>query len=38
MTMKTPSPRKGGANRGGTMDGSDAIPLRYGDDPYVWAC
>lgn len=20
------------------MDGSDAIPLRYGDDPYVWAC
>ncbi|MBZ7927419.1 dihydroxyacetone kinase subunit DhaK (plasmid) [Ensifer adhaerens] len=38
MTTKTPSPRKGGANRGGASDTSDAIPLRYGDDPYVWAC
>ncbi|MFQ6159866.1 bifunctional sugar-binding transcriptional regulator/dihydroxyacetone kinase subunit DhaK [Sinorhizobium meliloti] len=38
MTIKTPSPRKGAANRSGTIDASDAIPLRYGDDPYVWAC
>jgi dihydroxyacetone kinase-like protein len=38
MTIKTPSARKGAANRSGTIDASDAIPLRYGDDPYVWAC
>lgn len=38
MTSRTSSPRKGGASRGGTADSSDAIPLRYGDDPYVWAC
>ncbi|MFQ6240514.1 MULTISPECIES: bifunctional sugar-binding transcriptional regulator/dihydroxyacetone kinase subunit DhaK [Sinorhizobium] len=38
MTIKTPSPRKGAASRSGTVDASDAIPLRYGDDPYVWAC
>lgn len=38
MATKTPSARKGAANRSGTIDASDAIPLRYGDDPYVWAC
>ncbi|MDP9631057.1 UNVERIFIED_ORG: dihydroxyacetone kinase-like protein [Ensifer adhaerens] len=38
MTSKTSSPRKGGASRSGATDTSDAIPLRYGDDPYVWAC
>ncbi|WP_104663520.1 bifunctional sugar-binding transcriptional regulator/dihydroxyacetone kinase subunit DhaK [Ensifer adhaerens] len=38
MTTRASSSRKGGANRGAAIDTSDAIPLRYGDDPYVWAC
>jgi dihydroxyacetone kinase-like protein len=38
MTPKALSPRKGGANRIGTTESLDVMPLRYGDDPYVWAC
>ena len=38
MITRASSSRKGGANRGASTDTSDAIPLRYGDDPYVWAC
>ncbi|MBN9056087.1 MAG: dihydroxyacetone kinase subunit DhaK [Rhizobiales bacterium] len=30
--------RKGGAGRNGSMERLNAMPLRYGDDPYVWAC
>ncbi len=26
------------ANKAGQPDLSDTIPLRYGDDPYIWAC
>ena len=38
MALKTSAPRKGVAGRANGADGLDAIPLRYGDDPYVWAC
>src|SRR6476660_10003004 len=33
MTVKTSS-----ARRNGTEAAAEPIPLRYGDDPYVWAC
>src|SRR6185369_10278804 len=33
MTVKTSSARKNG-----TEAVAEPIPLRYGDDPYVWAC
>ncbi len=32
MTVKTSSARKNGT------EAAEPIPLRYGDDPYVWAC
>ena len=38
MALKTSAPRKGGTNRMNGLEGTDSIPLRYGDDPYVWAC
>ncbi|MDX3924670.1 MAG: bifunctional sugar-binding transcriptional regulator/dihydroxyacetone kinase subunit DhaK [Shinella sp.] len=38
MTPKTASQRKAGSIRSGSADSEDVIPLRYGDDPYVWAC
>jgi dihydroxyacetone kinase-like protein len=38
MAIKTSSPRKGGTTRSGGPEGLDAMPLRYGDDAYVWAC
>ena len=38
MALKTSAPRKGVAGRANGADGLDTIPLRYGDDPYVWAC
>jgi dihydroxyacetone kinase-like protein len=38
MALKTSAPRKGVAGRTNGADGLDTIPLRYGDDPYVWAC
>ncbi len=38
MTAKTSSARKNGVARGGTAETAEPIPLRFGDDPYVWAC
>lgn len=38
MALKTSSPRKSGISRTNGAEGVDLIPLRYGDDPYVWAC
>ncbi|WP_077068089.1 bifunctional sugar-binding transcriptional regulator/dihydroxyacetone kinase subunit DhaK [Ensifer aridi] len=38
MTVKTPSPRKGGSGKSSATESSDIIPLRYGDDSHVWAC
>ncbi|MQB40956.1 bifunctional sugar-binding transcriptional regulator/dihydroxyacetone kinase subunit DhaK [Rhizobium sp. ICMP 5592] len=38
MTGKTSSVGKTGAGKAGVPETSDAMPLRYGDDPYVWAC
>ncbi|RUU33669.1 winged helix-turn-helix transcriptional regulator, partial [Mesorhizobium sp. M6A.T.Ca.TU.002.02.2.1] len=38
MTVKTSSTRKNGTVRTGPEAGAEPIPLRYGDDPYVWAC
>ncbi|MEA3536709.1 bifunctional sugar-binding transcriptional regulator/dihydroxyacetone kinase subunit DhaK [Rhizobium sp. CC-YZS058] len=38
MAGKVTSPRKGGAGRVAGAESGDLIPLRYGDDPYVWAC
>jgi dihydroxyacetone kinase-like protein len=38
MALKTSAARKGGPGRGNGPEGIDLIPLRYGDDPYVWAC
>ncbi|TIT18953.1 MAG: hypothetical protein E5W78_25115, partial [Mesorhizobium sp.] len=38
MTVKTSSARKNGTVRTGPEAGAEPIPLRYGDDPYVWAC
>jgi dihydroxyacetone kinase-like protein len=38
MALKHSTPRKGGNSRANGPEGIDSIPLRYGDDPYVWAC
>lgn len=38
MTVKTSSVRKNGTARTGADPVTEPIPLRYGDDPYVWAC
>ncbi len=38
MTGKASSIGKNGASKAGVPDVTDAMPLRYGDDPYVWAC
>jgi dihydroxyacetone kinase-like protein len=38
MTVKTLSARKNGAARAVADTVAEPIPLRYGDDPYVWAC
>lgn len=38
MTVKTSSVRKNGTARTGADAVAEPIPLRYGDDPYVWAC
>jgi dihydroxyacetone kinase-like protein len=38
MTTKATTLRKGAVSRSGTTETVDAIPLRYGDDPYIWAC
>ncbi|WP_448149919.1 bifunctional sugar-binding transcriptional regulator/dihydroxyacetone kinase subunit DhaK [Labrys miyagiensis] len=38
MEINESSPQKNGTGRARTTDGTDGIPLRYGDDPYVWAC
>ncbi|KAA0691937.1 dihydroxyacetone kinase subunit DhaK [Neorhizobium sp. P12A] len=38
MTSKTALARKGGTSGSGGAERTDAMPLRYGDDPYVWAC
>ena len=36
--VKAPSARKNGAARAVADTVAEPIPLRYGDDPYVWAC
>lgn len=33
-----PSAKKAAVKKAGPTEGLDAMPLRYGDDPYVWAC
>ncbi|TXI02170.1 MAG: dihydroxyacetone kinase subunit DhaK [Rhizobium sp.] len=38
MTGKASSVGKNSASKVGVPDATDAMPLRYGDDPYVWAC
>jgi dihydroxyacetone kinase-like protein len=38
MTVKTSQPKRSGANRTNVVEALDVMPLRYGDDPYVWAC
>jgi dihydroxyacetone kinase-like protein len=38
MTGKMPTVRKTAAGRLGIGEAAEVIPLRYGDDPYVWAC
>ena len=38
MTGKASSVGKHSASKAGVPDTSDSMPLRYGDDPYVWAC
>ncbi|SCB34335.1 bifunctional sugar-binding transcriptional regulator/dihydroxyacetone kinase subunit DhaK [Rhizobium hainanense] len=38
MTGKASSVGKHSASKAGVPDASDSMPLRYGDDPYVWAC
>src|SRR6218665_2053062 len=38
MTTKSPLMRKTGGARSGPVEVAETIPLRYGDDPYVWAC
>ncbi|NTI44003.1 bifunctional sugar-binding transcriptional regulator/dihydroxyacetone kinase subunit DhaK [Rhizobium rhizogenes] len=38
MTGKTSSVGKTGVGKAGVPETSDVMPLRYGDDPYVWAC
>jgi dihydroxyacetone kinase-like protein len=36
--LKTQQARKAGAGKSDPAQAPDAMPLRYGDDPYVWAC
>jgi dihydroxyacetone kinase-like protein len=36
--VKTQQARKSGASKTDLVQAPDAMPLRYGDDPYVWAC
>ncbi len=38
MASKTSPTGKSTAGKTGQTDVADAMPLRYGDDPYVWAC
>ncbi|MDK4718093.1 bifunctional sugar-binding transcriptional regulator/dihydroxyacetone kinase subunit DhaK [Rhizobium sp. CNPSo 3968] len=38
MTGKASSAGKNSASKAGVPDATDSMPLRYGDDPYVWAC
>lgn len=38
MTLKPNISRKLGKLKAGASENSAAIPMRYGDDPYVWAC
>ncbi|WP_411906190.1 bifunctional sugar-binding transcriptional regulator/dihydroxyacetone kinase subunit DhaK [Rhizobium mayense] len=38
MTGKASSVGKNNASKAGVPDATDSMPLRYGDDPYVWAC
>lgn len=38
MTAKASSVGKNSASKAGVPDSIDTMPLRYGDDPYVWAC
>ncbi len=38
MTVKLPQPQKPGKSKTSLPDALEAMPLRYGDDPYVWAC
>lgn len=38
MTVKQAQPRKSVSSKDSPSEPFDAMPLRYGDDPYVWAC
>src|ERR1700761_7575717 len=38
MTVRLSQQRKSGAGKIGPSETFDTMPLRYGDDPYVWAC
>lgn len=38
MARKMSPAGKSTANKAGQADSFDTMPLRYGDDPYVWAC
>lgn len=38
MTTKSSQQRKNGAGKTNASETFDGMPLRYGDDPYVWAC
>ncbi|WP_438617414.1 bifunctional sugar-binding transcriptional regulator/dihydroxyacetone kinase subunit DhaK [Oryzifoliimicrobium ureilyticus] len=38
MTSSATTARKGTSAKAAMTEGQPAIPLRYGDDPYVWAC
>jgi dihydroxyacetone kinase-like protein len=38
MTAKPSQQRKSGAGKATVSETFDTMPLRYGDDPYVWAC
>ena len=38
MTVKPSQPRKAGLSKPELSQAPEGMPLRYGDDPYVWAC
>ncbi len=38
MTIKLSQPRKSAAGKASASEALEGMPLRYGDDPYVWAC
>ena len=38
MTVKLSQPRKNRTGKPNLSETFDTMPLRYGDDPYVWAC